>query len=95
MSTDTSTSSSTVAIFARLFDPDRIELSPDLAAMLLKITFDQQDRDRMHELAARNREAGLTPEEEAELDSYLQVGCLLDVMHARARVAQRKSVTAD
>ena len=95
MSTDTSISTSPVAIFARLFDPERIELSPAVAETLLRITFDQQDRDRMHELSARNRDAGLTREEEAELDSYLHVGSLLDVMHARARVAQRKSVTAD
>ena len=94
MSTDTSTSVSPVAIFARLFDPERIELSPETADTLLKITFDQQERDRMRELAARNREARLTAEEEAEFDSYLQVGCLLDVMHARARAAQRKSVSA-
>jgi hypothetical protein len=85
---------SPVAIFARLFDPDRIDLSPEAAQALLKVTFDQGDRDRMHQLIVKNRDGNLTPEEEAELDSFLQVGCILDVMHAKAHLVLRNSVAA-
>lgn len=76
---------SSVAIFARLFDPEKIGLSPDAAEALLRVTFDEGDQQQMHELAVKNQEGKLTAEEETELENYILVGRLLTVMHSRAR----------
>lgn len=76
---------SSVAIFARLFDPEKIGLSADAAESLLKVGFAESDQQRMHELAVKNQEGMLTAEEELELENYVLTGRLLTVMHSRAR----------
>lgn len=82
---------SPVAILARLFDPERIEMTPEMAEGLLRIGFDESERRRMHELAAKNREARLVDDERRELDAYILVSDLLAVMQAKARVCLRAS----
>ncbi len=77
------------AILARLFRPDA-DLSPEAARALLEIRFDRDDLDRIHELVTRNQEDALTPDEKADLESYLHVSSILDLMHARARRALKK-----
>lgn len=84
-----SVNSSPVAIFARLFDPDRIEMTPEIADGLLRIGFDESDQRRMHELAAKNRDAHLLDDERRELDAYILVSDLLAVMHVKARLCLR------
>src|SRR5215467_10130305 len=44
-----------------------------------------QLQDRVAELLDKNREIGLTPDEEAELDDYEQVNALMFLLKARAR----------
>ena len=79
------------AIWARLIQAQRDELPPQVAEYLLSIAFGESDRQRMEQLAERSEAGTLTPEERAELESYLHVGNLLAVMQSRARVAlQRK-----
>lgn len=79
------TNTSPVTIFARLLDPNELDLTPEAAQSLLRIGFDQADHDRMHELAVKNQKGQLTPEEDAEFENYLLVGDLLAIVHATAR----------
>ncbi len=44
----------------------------------------------MNDLAARNQEGGLSDEERAELLAYAKAGCLLGILHSRARRVLRK-----
>ena len=47
-------------ILSRLVKPNHADFSPEVAEALLKLDFDQMDRDRMHELAVKNQEGSLT-----------------------------------
>jgi hypothetical protein len=87
----TRTSESPVTIFSRVFNPEKIDLSPEAAESLLKLAFDQADRDRMHELAVKNQADKLTAEERAELNNYEVAGHLVALIQAKARLVLRKS----
>jgi hypothetical protein len=39
----------------------------------------------MSELAAKARAGTLSPDDERQAETYEQLGCLLDVLHSRAR----------
>jgi hypothetical protein len=60
-------------------------MSLEVAEYLLSIDFDSPDLERMNLLSERARQAMLTAEESAELDSYLHVGSLLSILQSRAR----------
>lgn len=87
MSSQLSTPNREAAIWARLIEAQRTELSSAAVAYLLSISFDETDRERMRQLAERSESGVLTAEECAELDSYLHVGNLLAVMQSKARIA--------
>jgi hypothetical protein len=76
---------SETAILSRLIRPDEDNLPPAAAEAWLKIRFESGDLDRIHELVTKNQGNALTPDERAELESYLRVSAFLDLMHAKAR----------
>lgn len=78
------------AIWARLMQGQKHELSSEAAKFLLTINFDEADRRRMHELAERPETGKLTTEEQPELDGYLHIGNLLAVMQSKARLAFKR-----
>ena len=51
------------SIFGRLMETGNGALSPDLARFFLNLHFSEQDKDRMHELAVKNKEGAITSEE--------------------------------
>jgi hypothetical protein len=59
--------------------------SPTAARALLKLQFPEGDRLRMRDLAAKARTGELTADEERETDTYERLGCLLDIVHSKAR----------
>ena len=67
--------------------PDDGNLNREAAEAILKMRFQPTDARRMSELAQKNGADLLTPTERAELDTYLRVGMLLDLMQAKARVS--------
>ncbi len=75
------------AILGRLVVPDEPRLSPAAAEGILALGFDQDDKERMHELAAKARAGTLTAREKAEVEAYSRVGSLLGILHSRARRA--------
>ena len=78
------------AILSRLVKPNQADFSPEVAEALLRLDFDQEDRDRMHELAIKGQEGSLTPAEEEELASYRRIGYFVDLMRSKARISLKK-----
>jgi hypothetical protein len=76
---------SEIAIFARLLKADEGHLRPDLARYLLTLGFDEQDQDRMRDLAERSQEGTLSAQDQDELRSFVKAGHLLALLHSKAR----------
>jgi hypothetical protein len=79
------TADSEVAIFGRLIEVEKDDMTPDVAGYILRIEFPQADRDRMNALAVKARAGTLTPAEDEALENYLRVGHLLSLMKSKAR----------
>jgi hypothetical protein len=79
------TGTSEAALFARIFADGRQSLTPELARHILALEFGDEDKTRMHELAAKNREGRISAEELQDLDSYIKVGDLVAILQSRAR----------
>ena len=84
MSSQLDIPNSEAAILARLIQ-GKEQMNREVAEYLLSIDFSREDVERMNFLAERAREGILSPEETAELDSYLHVGNLLTIMESKAR----------
>lgn len=78
-------------IWSRLLQPENSTLTADAARSILELDFSSADRDRMHELAGKNQDETLTAAERTELEEYLRVGYLLDLMQSKARLSLKKS----
>ena len=48
----------------------------------------------MNDLATAARNGDLTPEQQAELDNYMQLGWFLDLMKSKARLSLGERVAA-
>lgn len=81
------------AILARLIERPQTDLSPGAAEYLLSIRFDDRDIARMNGLSELARQGTLTPQEQAELDSYIHVTNLIGVMQSKARRSLRAAPT--
>jgi hypothetical protein len=86
----TEVSNDEAAILARVIQTEQDDLSPEVAATFLKLSFPLWNRDRMHELVVKNQDGALNEPEQRELDSYRRVGRMLDLLAARARRALAK-----
>jgi hypothetical protein len=76
---------SEVSILSRLLLNGRGGLTRELAQYLLRVGFTAEDKTRMHELAVKNQESQISPEELRELDGYVKAGDLLAILQAKAR----------
>jgi hypothetical protein len=70
--------------------PKQDDLSTAEAHAMLRVDFDRKDLDRLRELVTKNQDDALTPAERSELESYLRLSSLLDLMHAKARLTLQK-----
>jgi len=86
---------SDAAILSRLIKPEDDDLPPEAANSILRLRLDPRDLDRMHELATKNQDDRLTPDEMAEMESYRRVGFLLDLMHSKARRSLKRRTADD
>lgn len=80
----------TTGIWNRLLRPDHGDMPLEVAQYFLQLTYDQKDLDRMHELAVKNQEGILTPQEQAELQNYRQVGLEFDLLRAKAWLSLKR-----
>lgn len=76
---------SETAIWERIIQPGKSDLSPEAAAYFLNLSFAGDDLRRMHELAERQQQCELSAAEIAELHAYRQVGLQLDLLRSKAR----------
>lgn len=60
-------------------------MTPTAARALLKLQFAPQDIDRMNVLAAKARQGDLSAAELSESETFERMGCLLDIVHSKAR----------
>ena len=81
---------SEIAIFARIIRADDGDLSGKLARYILTLGFDEADQQRMRDLAQRNQEGCLSPDEEEELQHFVKAGHLLALLHSKARRSLRQ-----
>lgn len=84
--------SAEAAILSRMIQPERDNLPSEAAEALLRLNFDRVDLDRMHELVVKNQDDALSNDELSELESYLRLSSLLDLMHAKARRSLKRRV---
>ena len=77
-------------IFLEVFTNGEPTMSPELAHRLLALRFTEKQRARMVDLADRNNAGTLKPAERQEMFSYANVGAILSVLHAKARIALRE-----
>jgi hypothetical protein len=83
-------STSEIAILGRILSNGK-EFAPELARHLLEQGFSDEDKQRINDLAEGNQRGALSPSEQAELKGFADAGCLLGVLHAKARRALKKA----
>ena len=89
MATDTLTSPTEGAIWARIVDPGSGDLTPEAAKSLLQLDFNASDRRRMDELPEKASVGKLTPRERKEAAVYNRVAHLLALFQSKARKSLR------
>jgi hypothetical protein len=73
------------AILTRAIGPAKKPLSHALAEEILQWDFSPDDQARMSALSAKAQSGSLSPSEEAEIDSYIRVAHIVNLMQAKAR----------
>jgi len=83
--------SSPTEILGRVIDPQNPSFTREAAQSVLELQFPPRDVTRMNELAEKARSASLEDTETEELNSYLLIGAVLDLMHSKARISLKKT----
>jgi uncharacterized protein YnzC (UPF0291/DUF896 family) len=86
---ETNTPVTEADILGQIVGPDRADLPPELARLILNLKFNHAALDRMDELAEKNSQGILSEAEREEMERYMRVGSFLDLMQAKARVSLR------
>lgn len=73
-------------ILSRSFDLHGDRMSPDAAQFIMSIELDEQDRQRLDELAEKARQGSLSEAEETDLEEYRRAGRLMEMMKLKARM---------
>jgi hypothetical protein len=89
MRTDTSNTNPSAAIWQRVIEFQG-KLAPSAARALLQVRFSERDHSLVEELSKKARAGTLTDQEQSELDTFERLGCLLDIVHSKARQALKK-----
>jgi Ran GTPase-activating protein (RanGAP) involved in mRNA processing and transport len=76
---------SEAAILSRVIQPDSGDWPQAAAEAILRITFNETDRERMTILLEKAKAGDITSEESEALEHYRHIGKLFDLMKSRAR----------
>jgi hypothetical protein len=77
-------------ILEEVVAPQEARLSPEAAQAFLALKFGRATSHRIRQLLSKNNRGTITAEERIDLEKYLRVGQLLDLLHAKARLALQK-----
>jgi hypothetical protein len=82
-------------VLDRVLDPLRETMSEDMARIVLELDFPPADHARCEALSLKAQQGTLSPDEEAELDRYIDVNDFLILLKAKASLAlQRRNPAA-
>lgn len=79
------TSENEVTILARILGNESGQLPEDFARYILDLKIGERDKARMHDLARRNQDDGLTPAEKEEMLAFGKAATLLSILKSKAR----------
>jgi hypothetical protein len=74
-------------ILADVIAANRGDLSPEVAKTVLKWKFRADAVRRINRLAARNRKGTINDAEREQLQRYMRVGSLINLIQAKARLS--------
>jgi hypothetical protein len=74
-------------ILADVIAPDQGDLTTEVARSVLRWKFTDGACARMNDLADRNNKGTITAQERQNLESYLRVGSLINILQAKARLS--------
>jgi hypothetical protein len=77
----------------RLLDPVSRCLSPEVARALVNLRADPSIQSRLDELADKNTENRLTPEEREQYELYLSAISIITVLQSKARMILKATTT--
>jgi hypothetical protein len=78
-------------ILADVMAANRGDLTPEAARSVLNWKFSRRTNSRIDKLAERNRQGAITARERQELERYLRVGSLINILQAKARLSLKSS----
>lgn len=78
-------------ILSDVLAPDQGDLAPEVAKTILRWKFSEGAVAQIERLATRNRNGTITPEERDQLQRFLRVGSLVNLLQAKARISLRGS----
>lgn len=82
-------------LLGRAVQVDSDSMPPQIADWLFEhLRFKDEDERRRQELYDKAMEGAITPEENAELDDFVETAYALDLLKARAAVARTGMATA-
>ncbi|MCI0380777.1 MAG: hypothetical protein L0215_24605 [Gemmataceae bacterium] len=73
-------------ILKEIIDPELGDFPSELAKLVLRLRFSPAAKERLNELAEKNRRGILSSAETSLLEKYLRVGNFLNLVQAKARV---------
>ncbi len=80
-----------VEIWTGVISPERRDMAVPEANAVLKWSFHEEAKARMEELADRNGRGELTDSEREELEAYINVGQVIGILQAKARLSLKHS----
>ena len=80
-----------VEIWTGVISPDRDDMPEPSANAILSWSFNDSAKARMEELAHRNSRGELTDSEREELEAYVNVGQVIGILQAKARISLKRS----
>ena len=72
-------------ILGGMMDPSSGGFLPELAQYVIAMRFSDEQAARYEDLAYRNQEGSLTPDERAELDAFVAANTFLTILKSKAR----------
>ena len=80
-----------VEIWAGVITSDQSDMPEPAATTVLGWRFNDEAKQRMEELAARNGQGTLSDSEREELEAYVNVGQVIAILQAKARLSLKRA----